>query len=114
MSRHDHRKTYRNVLITLLTLTVITVAVARIDLGILNIVIAIGIATVKGSLVCLYFMHLKYDNKLNQVVFASAFAFLILFAALTLSDLLMRETVDPYHAVLSATEDRASSLTSLH
>lgn len=82
----DHKKTYIAVFIILLILTAITLKVAYHDYGVLNIVVAMGVATIKGSLVCLFFMHLKYDKRLNQVVFISAFVFLALFVGLTASD----------------------------
>ncbi|MBI2608911.1 MAG: cytochrome C oxidase subunit IV family protein [Deltaproteobacteria bacterium] len=97
MSQHrsreggDHIKNYLKVWVALLILTAMTVFTAlSFHLGILNIFIAMLIATIKGSLVCLYFMHLIEDNRLNQVVFVSAFFFLALFVGLTLSDVLVR------------------------
>jgi len=58
--------TYIYVGIALLILTAITVAASYIDFGnmAINITIALIIATVKAMLVLLYFMHLKYENKL--------------------------------------------------
>jgi cytochrome c oxidase subunit 4 len=60
-------KTFRNVLIALLILTVITVAAAQVDLGKLNIVGALVIASVKASLVILIFMHGMYENRILWV-----------------------------------------------
>ncbi|MBI2646031.1 MAG: cytochrome C oxidase subunit IV family protein [Deltaproteobacteria bacterium] len=88
-----HETTYLLVWVALLVLTVLTVSVSYYNFGILNIVVAMGVATVKGTLVCLYFMHLKYDNRLNQVVFVSAFVFLAIFIGLTGSDLFLRTPV---------------------
>lgn len=117
MSEHGHdlahhRKTYRWVWAFLLVLTIITVWVAYFNFGVLNILVAMAIATLKAALVCLYFMHLKYDNKLNQVVFVSAFVFLAIFAGLTLSDELFR----PVEAKVkvAAIEAPAGSQTALH
>ena len=70
----------------LIVLTVATVAVTWIDLGRWNLVAALGIATVKGSLVVLYFMHLKYDSPFNGLIFVAALAFLALFLLLVLLD----------------------------
>ena len=86
----DHQKVYTKVWMGLLALTVMTVGVSYLEFGIFNIVVAMLVATVKAAMVCLYFMHLKYDNKVNQVVFISAFVFLFIFIALTLSDVLSR------------------------
>ena len=57
-----------------------------IDLGSLNLWIALGIATVKGALVVLYFMHLRYDSPFNSVIFLTAIAFLFLFLGITIMD----------------------------
>ena len=95
LDAHDHTSGYVKVLVALLVLTVITVSVSYIHFGqwglhFLNILVAMLVATVKGSLVCLYFMHLKEDNRMNQVIFISAFLFLAVFVGLTLSDVLFR------------------------
>jgi cytochrome c oxidase subunit 4 len=59
-------RTYYIIGTVLLALTVITVAASRFDLGsiFINIVVAMVIATVKVTLVLLYFMHMKYESKL--------------------------------------------------
>lgn len=68
---------YVKVFIALIILTVITVAAARFDFGVLNTVIAFFIASVKAVLVLAIFMHLKYDDMLNRVIIGSAAFFLI-------------------------------------
>ncbi len=70
----------------LLALTVLTVAVARVDLGNLNLYVALAIAGVKATLVVLYFMHLRYDRPFNLVVFLGCLAFVVLFISLVLTD----------------------------
>ena len=70
----------------LLVLTVITVVVAGIDLGEANIYIALGIAVLKGSLVALFFMHLRWDRPFNQIVFVSSLCFVGLFIAFAMTD----------------------------
>lgn len=94
----DHRQEYFNVWMSLLGLTVVTVAVSYLRFGVLNIFIAMAIASLKAVLVCLYFMHLKYDKRVNQVVFVSAFLFLMIFAGLTLSDVLFRPSTKAIHS----------------
>jgi cytochrome c oxidase subunit IV len=64
---HDHghvvpASVFLNVLIVLMILTVITVAVSRVDLGAWNIVVAMIVASIKAGIVGLFFMHLKYEN----------------------------------------------------
>lgn len=74
-------------LAVLLTLTFITVAATWFDFGSAgNLWIALVIATVKATLVALYFMHLRYDKPFNAVVLICALLFLLLFCSLTLLD----------------------------
>ena len=71
----------------LMVLTVVTVLATRIDLGGAgNLVVAMFIATVKASLVCLYFMHLRYDRPLHAIAFLSSLLFAILFVGFCLMD----------------------------
>ena len=82
--------TYAIILGILFIGTVITVGVAQIDLGKINMLIAMAVASVKAFFVLAYFMHLKYDNQLNRVIFLSAFAFLALLFAFTMVDIATR------------------------
>ena len=83
-------KSYLYVLISLFVLTVITVAVAQVDFGIFNAFIAMLIACIKGSLVLMYFMNLKYDDKLYTFVFAVAVFFVFLLYFFSKLDLMTR------------------------
>lgn len=74
------------VLMGLLFLTFITVVATRLDLGRLNIWIAMIIATVKAALVGLYFMHLRWDRPFNAIVLISSLAFVALFIGGSLMD----------------------------
>ncbi|MCA9410483.1 MAG: cytochrome C oxidase subunit IV family protein [Candidatus Omnitrophica bacterium] len=75
------------VLVSLLILTWLTVKVTEFDLGSLNIVIALGIATLKASLVCLFFMHLYYDQPFNSIILVSSLLFVLIFILFSLLDL---------------------------
>ena len=70
-------RTYLNVFLALIGMTVVTVLASRFDFGTWNTIIAFAIATVKATLVLGYFMHLKYDNMMNRVIIGSAAFFLI-------------------------------------
>lgn len=74
------------VLAILLFLTVLTVAVTYVNLGPLNIWIALGIAVVKAWFVALYFMHLRWDSPFNALAFGAALVFLALFIGISLMD----------------------------
>lgn len=99
--KHDHRKTYWKIWAALIFMTVITVWTSYYDFGTMNIAVAMGIATTKAALVALFFMHLKYDNKVIIVTFISSFVFLGIFVGLTASDLLDREVTEPLKAAES-------------
>jgi len=70
----------------LLVLTVVTVSVTLVDLGKLSLFVALLIATVKATLVALYFMHLRWDRPFNGVVFLIAILTVFLFITLVLLD----------------------------
>ncbi|MCX5658572.1 MAG: cytochrome C oxidase subunit IV family protein [Planctomycetota bacterium] len=70
----------------LMVLTFATVAATWVDLGAINIYIALGIALVKAILVCLYFMHLRYDSPFNSIILVIALFMVTLFIAFTLID----------------------------
>ena len=74
------------VFFALMGLTILTVMATWVDLGSLNIWIALGIAVINGTLVVLYFMHLKYDQPFNGYVFAFAFAFVAVFLGFVIID----------------------------
>jgi len=83
----------------LVVLTVVTVAVTRVDLGKLNLLTALGIATVKALLVALYFMHLRWDRPLNGVIFLTAIVFVAIFVGGALLDTLSYQAdLIPDHA----------------
>ena len=70
----------------LMVLTAVTVAVSYFDFGVLNLLVAMGVATVKATLVAMYFMHLRYDNPFNALIFGIGVVFLGLFLVITMMD----------------------------
>jgi len=91
MSGHISPKpTYYAIFGALMVLTTITVIVAFINLGALNFPVALAIAILKATLVVLFFMHVKYSSQLTKLICATAFFFLVILFALTLSDYLSR------------------------
>jgi len=80
-------KLYFIIWITLLCLTVITAAVSFVDLGPLNTIVALVIATFKAVLVVLFFMHVKYTSeKLTKMVVMAAVFWLLLLLGLSMAD----------------------------
>ena len=91
MSGHvSPKSTYYAIFGALMVLTTITVAVAFINLGSLNFPVAIGIAITKATLVILFFMHAKYSSQLTKMFVGTAFFFLAIVLAMTMTDYLSR------------------------
>ena len=76
-------KVYLAVFLALCVLTVVTVLVTGHDFGPFNLVVALGVAITKASLVVLYFMHARYSPKLTGIVIASSIAFFVILVFLT-------------------------------
>ena len=92
---HGGPAVYSTVLIALLILTIVTVGASRIDFGSANVAIALLIATVKATLVGLWFMHLKYDKVINGMIFGATVFFLALFFAYPYIDMMSRNDIKP-------------------
>jgi cytochrome c oxidase subunit 4 len=76
---HGGPKVYATTLVILLILTFITVGAAYINLGAGNVVVALFIATIKATLVALFFMHLRWDKPVNGIIAMAGFLFLGIF-----------------------------------
>ncbi len=90
---HDHVvpvRIYLAVFASLMILTALTVGAAFLDLGPFNTVVALVIATVKMTLVVLFFMHVRYSNRLTWAAIGAGFFFLALLLLMTLSDYVTR------------------------
>ena len=94
------------VLLILLFFTFMTVAASRAEIAIadglnidipqwVNVSVAMTIAVIKAIFVALFFMQLKYDNKLNAVVAATCIAGLGLFLGFSMLDLGTRGVINP-------------------
>jgi cytochrome c oxidase subunit 4 len=78
-----HVKVYITVFVALMVLTVVTVAVSYLHLPVaMAVTVALLVATVKGSLVACYFMHLISEKKLIYAVLALTVLFFIVLLAL--------------------------------
>jgi cytochrome c oxidase subunit 4 len=80
------KRVYFTIFFLLLFFTFVTVWVAKIDLGRMNVVVALVVAVIKALLVALWFMHIKYSKRLTQIVVASGLFWLVIMVALTLFD----------------------------
>lgn len=90
MSAHSKSSplaTYFAVFFALLVGTALTVYASTLDLGKYNAAVALTIASVKATLVALFFMHIKgASEKLTKLVVISALFFLLLLLGLTMTD----------------------------
>jgi cytochrome c oxidase subunit 4 len=82
--------TYLAIILTLLALTGTTVWAAFVNLGRFNIVVALVIATLKATLVVLFFMHAKYSPKRTKLIILAGIFWLVLLLGMTLSDYITR------------------------
>ena len=81
---------YVKVASALFILTILTVSAHQMHLGAFAAPVAFLIASIKAALVLLFFMHLKYDNMTNRVIFATGFFFLALLFAFCAIDIWTR------------------------
>jgi cytochrome c oxidase subunit 4 len=83
-------KVYITIFFVLMVCTLLTVYAATLDLNEyfsgLNIVVALAIATLKASLVVLFFMHGKYSPKRTQLVIICSVFWLAIMLFMTMSD----------------------------
>lgn len=70
----------------LLVLTGMTVGLYYMDLGAADFSVAMIIATIKATLVAVYFMHLIHDKGVNILFFVGSIIFAGLFLAVSLGD----------------------------
>ncbi len=94
VSEHsDHIITYKLFTVVwtvLVILTGVTVAVSQVNLGALNIWVALAIASFKSGLVVTFFMHMKYEKPLFKVCLMTTLVILAIFIGFTFLDVLYR------------------------
>jgi cytochrome c oxidase subunit IV len=97
------------VLVALLLLTILTVGQAQVEVfaathwgvhlpQIFNVAVVMTIAVIKGSLVALYFMQLRWDSPLNAIIFLFCLGAVGLFLGFTMIDLGTRDKISPIKA----------------
>lgn len=91
---HEHHgpgyKLFIIIWAALMVLTAVTVLVAKIHLGFLNVAVAMAIATTKAALVTFFFMHLKYENLTFKLMVLVCFTILAIFIGMTFFDTVYR------------------------
>jgi len=82
--------TYILIWLGLLMLTGVTITVAGLNLGTLSVLGAIVIAAIKSTLVVLYFMHIKYEDRVFKIMLGLAIFTLVVILVLTFADVSYR------------------------
>jgi len=83
-------RTYVAVFLSLIVLTWVTAFVSTLDLGALNVIVALAIAIFKASLVLLFFMHVKYGTRLTKTVVMGGIYWLLLLLGIVMVDIMTR------------------------
>ena len=87
---------YVGVFLALLALTATTTAVAFVDLGPWNTVVALGIAFIKATMVVFIFMHVKWSRPLTRLTIAGGLFWLAILISITFSDFATRGWLPVY------------------
>jgi cytochrome c oxidase subunit IV len=80
------RSLYFGIFGALMVLTAATVGLAFVDLGFMNVIVALSVAVVKATLVVLFFMHVKYSSKLTWMVVGAGVFWLFILLSLLMLD----------------------------
>ncbi len=86
----DSVATYVLVFLALIVATVLTTAVAFVDLGAFSVVVALAIAICKMLLVVLFFMHVRHSTKLTKLVLAGGLLWFLILMGMTYTDFASR------------------------
>ncbi len=92
-------KFYVAIFLALVCLTLLTIGVAYVPLGKMNLVVAVVIASTKAALVATFFMHLRHEAKFNVLMFIGALLFIGVFFAYTMNDTERRGELDDAQGV---------------
>ena len=85
-------RNYYLIFAALVVLTALTVLAANFQFGgLLNEIVALGIAVLKASLVILFFMHVRYSTPLLRIVVGTGFLFFTIMVVFTMSDFVSRD-----------------------
>ncbi len=79
-------RVFVEVWMVLMILTAVTVGVSYLDMKNVRVLTALLIAAVKGSLVVLYFMHIRFEPRIYAVMIMVVLATYAIFIGLTFVD----------------------------
>jgi cytochrome c oxidase subunit 4 len=90
MEQHVSVRTYWIIFGALMVLLALTVGVAQLHLGAFSVAVALTIAVIKAVLIILYFMHVRYSQRLIWLIAGAAFFWVLIMLGFTFSDYLTR------------------------
>jgi cytochrome c oxidase subunit 4 len=95
-----HKVNYYFIFFSLVILTIATVLVAyhRFQNEVANLLLALLIATIKATLVAMFFMHLKFEGKLIYVIFIVPLLLCVLLTCALIPDILLNDPVRHAHS----------------
>ena len=95
-----HSVNYYFVFFSLVILTIATVLIAfyRFQNEVANLLLALMIASIKATLVAMFFMHLKFEGKLIYVIFFVPLLLCVLLICALIPDILMNDPVRHAHS----------------
>jgi cytochrome c oxidase subunit IV len=90
-------KVYVRTCIVLLALLALTWAIAYVDLGRFNLIVALAVAIAKAIVIALFFMHIKGSSRLLHFAAMAGVIWLLFLISLTLGDYITRGWVPLNH-----------------
>src|SRR5947199_9483881 len=90
-------KVYVRTCVVLLALLALTWAIAYVDLGPFNLIVALAVAMATAIVIALFFMHIKGSSRLLHLAAVAGLLWLLIVMSLTLSDYCTRAWVPVNH-----------------
>jgi len=92
---HHHPVNYIAIFVLLVILTALTLLVSfyRFDSEMVNVLLALLVASIKASFVCMYFMHLKFEGKLIYVILIVPLCLCVLLVVALIPDVFMTDPI---------------------
>ena len=90
-----HHVNYYYIFFALVILTIVTVLVAfhRFESEVVNLLLALLVASIKATLVAMFFMHLKFEGKLIYLIFIVPLLLCVLVIVALIPDIIMTDPV---------------------
>ena len=97
MEKITDPKVYVRTCVVLLALLALTWAIAYVDLGPFNLIVALAVAIAKAMVIALFFMHIKGSSRVLHLAAVAGVIWLLFLISLTLGDYATRGWVPLNH-----------------